>query len=128
MPKSSEFINISGEDEDKLETCANNHARAVRQNLFDQKTRQENASTFSLFLTNKQQGDRDHSSINQSKTIKKPRMLIQLKVTKNEKKTTLKLNSLTSFIHPVKMRKEKKKHNQMLLTRVYYVLRHDTCF
>ena len=34
MPKSSESININGEDEKKLQTCANNYARAVRQGTF----------------------------------------------------------------------------------------------
>ena len=31
MPKGSESINISGEDEEKLWTCANNYPRAVWQ-------------------------------------------------------------------------------------------------
>ena len=35
-------------------------------------------------------------------------MLIQLKVTQNETKNTLKLNSLITFIHPVKKKKRKK--------------------
>ena len=47
----------------------------------------------------------------------KPPMLVQLKVTQNEKKNMLKLYSLSSFIHPVKKRKEKKKHKQTLLTQ-----------
>ena len=110
MPKSSESIKISGEDEEKLPTWANNYARTVRQRTFYKESRQGHVSTLSLFLTNKQ-GDRDHSGVNQSKTIIKPPMLIQLKVTQNEKKNTLNLNSLTTFIHPVKKRKEKKKHN-----------------
>ena len=82
----------------------------MRQRTFHQETRQGHVSMLSLFLTN-ERGDRDHSGVNQSKTIIKPPMLIQLKVTQNEKKNTLKLNSLTSFIHPVKKRKGKRKHN-----------------
>ena len=66
------------------------------------------ASMLSLFLTNKQQGGRDHSRVNQSKTIIKPPMSLQLKVIQNEKKNTLKLNSLTSFIHSIKKTKRKK--------------------
>ena len=93
----------------------------MRQRTFHQETRQGHVSMLSLFLTN-ERGDRDHSGVNQSKTIIKPPMLIQLKVTQNEKKNTLKLNSLTSFIHPMKKRKEKKKHNQMSLTQTYHVL------
>ena len=108
MPKSSESIKFSGEDEEKLRTCANNSARTVRQRTFYQETRQGHVSTLTLFLTNKQ-GDRDHSGVNQCKTIIKPPMLIQLKVTQNEKKNMLKLNSLTTFIHLVK--KEKKKRS-----------------
>ena len=47
-------------------------------------------------------------------------MLIQLKVSQNEKK------SLTRFSHPVKKKeKKKKKHNQNLLT---LVLIQDICF
>ena len=57
-----------------------------------------------LFLTNKQ-GDRNHSVVNQSKTIIKQIMLIQLKVTQNHKKNMLKRNNLTSFIHLVKKRR-----------------------
>ena len=102
MPKSSESININGEDEKKLQTCANNYARAVRQGTFHREIRQGHVSTLSLFLRNKQQNDRDHSGVNQSKAIIKPAMLIQLNVTQNEKKNKLKLNSLTSFSHPVK--------------------------
>ena len=49
-----------------------------------------------LFLTNKK-----GESVNQSKTIIQPTMLIQLKV-----KNTLKMNSLTSFIHPVKKHRQ----------------------
>ena len=41
-------------------------------------------------------------------------MLVQLKVTQNEKKNMLKLYSLSSFIHPVK--KEKKKEAQTNVT------------
>ena len=52
-------------------------------------------------------------------------MLIQLKVSQNEKKNKLKLNSVTRFSHLVKKRKEKKKHNQNLLT---LVLTQDICF
>ena len=52
-------------------------------------------------------------------------MLIQLKVSQNEKKNKLKLNSVTRFSHPVKKRKEKKKHDQNLLT---LVLTQDICF
>ena len=37
MSKSSESIKISGEDEEKLRTCANNYARTVRQRTFYQK-------------------------------------------------------------------------------------------
>ena len=55
-------------------------------------------------------------------------MSLQLKVIQNEKKNTLKLNSLTSFIHSIKKRKEKKKHNQILLTQAYHVLIQDICF
>ena len=91
-------------------------------------TRQEHVSTLSLFFTNKQQGDRNHSCVNQCKTIIKPPMSIQLNATQNEKKNTLILNSLTSFIHPVKNRKEKKKHNQTLLTQTHHVLTQDICY
>ena len=122
MPKSPKFINTSGEEEEKLGTCTNNHARAVPQRTFHQERRQEHVSTLSLFPTNRQQDDGNHSCVNQSKTIIKPPMPIQLKVNQNEKKNTLKLNSLTSFIHPMKKRKEKKKHNQMSLTQTYHVL------
>ena len=55
-------------------------------------------------------------------------MSIQLNATQNEKKNTLILNSLTSFIHPVKNRKEKKKHNQALLTQTHHVLTQDICY
>ena len=88
MPKGSESINISGEDEEKLWTCANNYPRAVWQRTSHQEKRQGHVSTLSLFPRNKQQGDRDHSGVNQSKTIIKLAMLIQLKVTQNEKKNT----------------------------------------
>ena len=81
MPKSSESININGEDEEKLGTCANNHARAVWQRTFHQEIWQGHVSTLSLFLTNKLQGDKDHSGVDQSKTIIISPMLIQLKVT-----------------------------------------------
>ena len=57
MPKSSESINISGEDEEKLRTCANNYPRVVRQRTFLRETRQGHVSTLSLFLRNKQQND-----------------------------------------------------------------------
>ena len=106
MLKSFECINICGENEKKLQTCANNYARAVRQRTFDQKTVQGDVSTWSLFLRNKHQDDWDNSGVKQSKTMIKPAFLIQLKVTQNEKKNKLKLNSLTSLSHPVK--KEKK--------------------
>ena len=53
-----------------------------------------------LFPTNKQ-GGRNHSSVNQSKTIIQPTILIQPKV-----KNTLKMNSLTSFIHPLKKHRQ----------------------
>ena len=82
----------------------------MQQRTFHEETRQGHFSALSLFLTNKQ-GGRDHYGVNQSKTIIKPPLLIQLKVTQNEKKNTLKLNSLTRFIHPVKKRKERRKHN-----------------
>ena len=39
MQKSSESINISGEDEEKRRTSANNYARAVRQRTFYQEAR-----------------------------------------------------------------------------------------
>ena len=129
MPKSSESINISGEDEEKLRTCANNYPRAVRQRTFHWETRQGHVHTLSLFLRNKQQDDWYHSGVNLSKTIIKPVMLIQLKVTQNEKKNEIKLNFLTGWGHPVKKkRKEKKKHNQTLLTQTYHVLIQDICF
>ena len=38
MPKSSEFINISGEDEEKLGTCTNSYAGAVQQRTFHRDT------------------------------------------------------------------------------------------
>ena len=57
MPKSSESINISGEDEEKLRTCANKYPRASRQRTFHWETRQGHVSTLSLFLRNKQQDD-----------------------------------------------------------------------
>ena len=98
------------------------------QKTFHQETRQGNVSTLSLFLTNKQQGDRDHSGVNQSETIIKSPMLIQLKVTQNEKKNKLKLNSLTSSIHPIKKKEKKKKHNQTFLTQTNHVLIHDYMF
>ena len=41
-------------------------------------------------------------------------MLNPLKVTHSEKKDTLKMNSLISFIPSVKIENEKKKHNQTL--------------
>ena len=106
MPKSSESINISWEDEEKLRTCANNYPRAVRQRTFHWKTRQGDVPTLSLFLRNKQQDDWDHSGVNQSKTIIKPVMLIQLKV---RRKTKIKLNNLTGLNHPVKKKKKKKR-------------------
>ena len=56
-------------------------------------------------------------------------MLIQLKVTQNEKKNKIKLNNLTGLGHPVKKkRKEKKKHNQALLAQTYHVLTQDIFF
>ena len=55
MPKSSESINISGEDEEKLRTCANNYPRTVWQRTFHRQTRQGHVSTLLLFLRNKQQ-------------------------------------------------------------------------
>ena len=66
MPKSSESFNISGEDEEKLWTCANNNARAVRQT---RETRQGHVSALSLLFRNNQQDDKDHSGVNKSKTI-----------------------------------------------------------
>ena len=60
MPKSSESINISGEDKEKLGTCANNYPRTVWQSgsiIFHRETRQGHVSTLSLFLRNKQQDD-----------------------------------------------------------------------
>ena len=57
MPKSSESINISGEDEEKFLTCANNYPRAVQQRTFHWETRQGHVCTLSLFLINKQQDD-----------------------------------------------------------------------
>ena len=71
-------------------TCPNNYARAVRQRTFHQETSQGHISTLSLFLTNKQ-GDRDLSGVNQSKTIIKPSILIQLRVTQNENKKHVKI-------------------------------------
>ena len=107
MLKSSESININGENEKKLRTCANNYARVVRQRTFHQKTVQGDVSTWSSFLRNKQQDDWDNPGVKQSKTMIKPAFLIQLKVTQNEKKNKLKLNSLTSLSHPVKKEKNK---------------------
>ena len=46
MPKSSESINISGEDEEKLRTCADDYSRAVRQ-----KTRKQDL--YLVFITHK---------------------------------------------------------------------------
>ena len=109
MPKSSEYIKISGEDEEKLRLVLTIMQEQNGKELSRRK-QEPYVSTFSLFLTNKR-GDRHHSGANQSKTIIKPLMLIQLKVTQNETKNTLQLNSLITFIHPVKKRKEKKKHN-----------------
>ena len=57
MPKSSEYINISEEDEEKLWTYANNYPRAVRQRTFHREARQGHVSTLPLFLRNKQQDD-----------------------------------------------------------------------
>ena len=57
MPKSFESINISGEDQEKLRTCANNYTRAVRQRTLHWETRQVHISTLSLFVRNKQQDD-----------------------------------------------------------------------
>ena len=39
-----------------------------------------------IFILTNKQGDRNHSGVNQSKTIIKPTMLIQLKMTQNEEK------------------------------------------
>ena len=39
-----------------------------------------------IFILTNKQGDRYHSGVNQSKTITKPTMLIQLKMTQNEEK------------------------------------------
>ena len=55
MRKSSESINISGEDEENLRTCANDYPRAVWQRTFHWETRQGHVPTLSLFLKNKQQ-------------------------------------------------------------------------
>ena len=58
MSKSSESFNISGKDEEKLRTCANNNQRAVRKT---QETRQGYVSALSLFLRNNQQDGKDDS-------------------------------------------------------------------
>ena len=55
MRKSSESINISGEDDENLRTCANDYPRAVWQRTFHWETRQCHVPTLSLFLKNKQQ-------------------------------------------------------------------------
>ena len=109
--KNSELMQIIMQEQSSKEICTRTHASAS-----------------SLFLTNKEQNGRDHSRVNQSKTINKPPMSLQLKVIQNEKKNTLKLNSSPSFIHSIKKRKEKKKHNQILLTQAYHVLMQDICF
>ena len=57
-----------------------------------------------FIFANKQDG-RYHSGVNQSKTIIKPTMLIQLKMTQNEEKH-VKVNSWTSFINPMKKRRQ----------------------
>ena len=107
FPKWSESIKISADDLAKPWIWTNNCARAVRQRLFHQKMKMITTGRFFYIisiLTNKQ-GDRNHSGVNQSKIIIKPTMSIQLKMTQNEKKYTLKMNNLTSFIHPVEKRR-----------------------
>ena len=104
LPKWSESIKISADDLERLWTWTNNCATAVRQRLFHQEIKMTKTGRFLhvIFILTNKQGDRNHTGVNQSKTIIKPTMLIQLKMTQNEKKNTLKMNSLTSFIHPVK--------------------------
>ena len=58
-----------------------------------------------IFILTNRQGDRIHLGVNQSKTIIKSTMLMQLKMIQNKKENTLKMNILTSFIHPVKERR-----------------------
>ena len=99
LPKWSESIKISSDNLERLWPWTNNCARAVRQ-----MTKTGRFFRVIFILTNKQ-GDRIHSGVNRSKTIIKSIMLMQLKMTQNEKKNTLKTNSLTSFIHPVKKRR-----------------------
>ena len=55
MPKSPKFINTSGEEEEKLGTCTNNHARAVPQRTFHQERRQEH---FPRYLYSSQIGSK----------------------------------------------------------------------
>ena len=104
LPNWFESIKISADDLERLWTWTNNCATAVRQRLFHQEIKMTKTGRFFhvIFILTNKQGDRNHTGVNQSKTIIKPTMLIQLKMTQNEKKNTLKMNSLTSFIHPVK--------------------------
>ena len=79
----------------------------MRQKLFHQEIKVIKTGRFFhvIFILTNKQGDRIHSGVNQSKAIIKSTMLMQLKMTQNEKKNTLKMNSLTSFIHPMKKRR-----------------------
>ena len=82
----SESIKISGDDLERLWTWSNNCARAVRQRHFHQEIKITKTGRFFhvIFILTYKQGDSYHSGVNQCKTIIKPTMLIQLKMTQNE--------------------------------------------
>ena len=107
LPKWSESIKISADDLERLWTWTNNCARAARQKLFHQEIKMTKTGRliFVIFILTNKRGDRIHLGVNQSKTIIKSTMLMQLKMIQNKKENTLKMNILTSFIHPVKERR-----------------------
>ena len=83
LPKWSESIKTSADDLERLWTWTNNCARAVRLRLFHQEIKMTKLGRFFhvIFILTNKQGDRNHSGVNQSKTIIKPTMLIQMKMT-----------------------------------------------
>ena len=74
LPKWSESIKISVDDLEKLWTWTSNCARVVRQRLFHQEMKMITTGRFFyvIFILSNKQGDRNHSGVNQSKTIIKP--------------------------------------------------------
>ena len=88
LPNWSESIKISADDLERLWTWTNNCARAVRQRHFHQEIKMTKTGRFFhvIFILTNKQGNQYHSGVNQSKTIMKPTMLIQLKMTQNEEK------------------------------------------